>query len=330
MSAVSLSRPPVTANGPGVRPPIVALMPAVLQHEWDLYHATWFTLMGIGGGIFLLSRLLGLERGLGVWLGLPVVDLVSFVVIAIGGLVLLVSLGRPLRFLRALLKPRTSWISRGAIADFVFLVVGALLIAPGLALGGATPFAALPWDPWASTAAGVALETVALVSSAVVIVYAGLVLADKAAVTFWRSGLVPTQFVLSSLAMSMATVMAMAAANGAPIGARECWLLAVFLALLLAAVVCHVTTDTAKPGKAEAIARLRGTFGTEFHGLVIAAGIVVPFTLAVLAALWSAARPAAGVVALITTIAGGFGLRLLTLRVGYFPPISAPFRVPKR
>jgi hypothetical protein len=38
--------------------------------------------------------------------------------------------------------------------------------------------------------------------------YAGLVLVDKAAVTFWRSWLVPTQFGLSSLAMSIAAVMA--------------------------------------------------------------------------------------------------------------------------
>jgi formate-dependent nitrite reductase membrane component NrfD len=326
---VRVGPPPAT---PSARPPAptVALMPAVLQHEWDLYHATWFTLMGIGGGIFLVSRLLGLERGLGAWLGLPVVDLVSFVVIGVGGLVLLVSLGRPLRFLRAVLRPRTSWISRGAIADFVFLVVGALLIAPGLTLGGTAPLAVLPWDPWASTGAGLALEVVALLASAVVIVYAGLVLADKAAVTFWRSWLVPTQFVLSSLAMSMATIMVMAAAAGTPVDARECWLLAVFLALLLAAVVRHVTTDTARPGKAEAVARLRGTFGAAFHGGVVAGGIVAPLALAVLGALWPAARAAAGVLALIATVGGGFGLRLLTLRVGYFPPISAPFRVPKR
>ncbi|HSE95221.1 MAG TPA: hypothetical protein VLD61_04980, partial [Methylomirabilota bacterium] len=85
------------------------LLAAELQHEWDLYHATWFTLMGVGGGVFLLSRLLGLADRLGIWLGLPVVDLVSFAAIGVGGLVLLWSLGRPLRVLRALVKPGTSW-----------------------------------------------------------------------------------------------------------------------------------------------------------------------------------------------------------------------------
>lgn len=325
-----MSGPVTTTRPPAAPPRPIALMPAVLQHEWDLYHATWFTLMGVGGGIFLLSRLMRLERGLGVWLGLPVVDLVSFVVIGVGGLILLWSLGRPLRFLRAVLKPSTSWISRGAIADFVFVVLGGALILPGLRLGDATPFAWLPWDPWASTATGRVIEAIALLSAAVVIVYAGLVLADKAAVTFWRSPAVPVQFLLSSLAMSMATVMGLQSLNGTPIDALECWLLAGFLALLLAAIAWHLTTRTAQPGKAEALARLYSTYGAIFWGGVIAAGTVLPLLLAVVAAAVPAARDGLGAACLALTVAGGFALRLLTLRVGYFPPVSGALRLPKR
>jgi len=305
-------------------------MPAVLQHEWDLYHATWFTLMGVGGGIFLLARLLRLERGLGVWLGLPVVDLVSFAVISAGGLLLIWSLGRPLRFLRAVLKPGTSWISRGAIADFIFVALGGALILPGLALGGATPFARLPWDPWASTTLGRVIEGVALAAAAIVIVYAGLVLADKAAVTFWRSWAIPAQFVFSSLAMSMATVMLMQTLDGTPIESLECWLLAKFLALLLAVIAWQLVTRRTQPGKAEALARLHTVYGGLFWGVVITAGTVLPMLLAVLAALVAPTRDALGVAALLLTVAGGFLLRLLTLRVGYFPPVSGVLRVPKR
>ena len=304
-------------------------MPAVLQHEWDLYHATWFTLMGVGGGIFLLSRLRHLERGLGVWLGLPVVDLVSFAVISVGGLLLIWSLGRPLRFLRAVLKPGTSWISRGAIADFIFVALGGALIVPGLTLGRARPFAWLPWDPWASTTLGRVIEGVALASAAIVIVYAGLVLADKAAVTFWRSWAVPVQFVFSSLAMSMATVMALQTANRTPIEAAECWLLALFLLLLLAAIAWHLATRTTQPGKAEALARLYTTYGMVFWLGVVGAGTVLPLALALVAGAAPPSRDAVGIVALLLTLAGGFLLRLLTLRVGYFPPVSGVLRVPK-
>ena len=325
-----MSGPVPTTRPPAGPPRAIELMPAVLQHEWDLYHATWFTLMGVGGGIFLLARLLRLERGLGVWLGLPVVDLVSFAVISAGGLLLIWSLGRPLRFLRAVLKPGTSWISRGAIADFIFVALGGALILPGLALGGATPFARLPWDPWASTTLGRVIEGVALAAAAIVIVYAGLVLADKAAVTFWRSWAIPAQFVFSSLAMSMATVMLMQTLDGTPIESLECWLLAKFLALLLAVIAWHVVTRRTQPGKAEALARLHTVYGGLFWGVVITAGTVLPMLLAVLAALVPPTRDALGVAALLLTVAGGFLLRLLTLRVGYFPPVSGVLRVPKR
>ena len=325
-----MSGPVPTSRQPAAPPRPIALMPAVLQHEWDLYHATWFTLMGVGGGIFLLARLLRLERGLGVWLGLPLVDLVSFAVISVGGLLLIWSLGRPLRFLRAVLKPGTSWISRGAIADFIFVVLGGALILPGLTLGGARPFAWLPWDPWASTVPGRVIEGVALAAAAIVIVYAGLVLADKAAVTFWRSWAIPAQLVLSSLAMSMATVMVMQTLAGTPIESIEGWLLAKCLALLLAVIAWHLVTRTAQPGKAEALARLYTVYGGLFWGVVIVAGTVLPMLLALVAALVPPARDAFGVAALVLTVTGGFLLRLLTLRVGYFPPVSGVLRVPKR
>jgi formate-dependent nitrite reductase membrane component NrfD len=314
------------------RPPrvIVPMMGAELQHEWDLYHATWFTLMGIGGGIFLLARLLAIERRLGIVFGLPLVDLVSFVVIGVGGLVLIWSLGRPFRMLRAVLKPGTSWISRGAIADFIFVAVGGLLVLPGLEVAGRLPFAWLPWDPWATTPVGKALEVVGLLSSAVVIVYAGLVLADKAAITFWRSWAIPTQFVLSSLAMATATILVMETLNRAPIDSIECLLLATFLALLLLTIAWHLATDRKKPGKVEALARLSTTYGYAFFGGVIGAGTVLPMLLAIAGVIAPSDRPAIGIACFVCTVAGGFFLRLYTLRVGYFPPISGALRLKKR
>jgi formate-dependent nitrite reductase membrane component NrfD len=305
-------------------------MPAQLQHEWDLYHATWFTLMGVGGGIFLLARLLGIERRLGVWLGLPVVDIVSFVVIGVGGLVLVWSLGRPWRMLRAVLKPGTSWISRGAIADFVFVVAGGLLVLPGLTLGTARPFAWLPWDPWATTTPGKVLEVAGLLSAAVVIVYAGLVLADKAAITFWQSPLIPIEFVLSSLATSSATIMVMEVLSGAPIDTIECVLLAVALALLLLAVAAHLVRDREKPGKAESLARLFTRYRLLFLPGVIGAGTLLPAALAIVGALVPASRAAVGIACFVLTLAGGFFLRLVTLRVGYFPPVSGRLRLSRR
>ena len=316
-----------TARPPRVN---VALMPAQLQHEWDLYHATWFTLMGIGGGMFLLARLLGIERRLGIVVGLPLVDVISFVVIGVGGLVLVWSLGRPFRMLRAVLKPGTSWISRGAIADFIFVAAGGLLVLPGLTIGSATPFAWLPWDPWATTPVGKGLEVTGLVSSAIVIVYAGLVLADKAAITFWRSWLIPAQFVLSSLATSIALITVMEALNRAPIDTLQCLLLGMFLVLLLLTIGGHLARDRAKPGKAESLERLATKYRWLFFGGVIGAGTLLPALLAFAGAAAPTNRPGIAVACFVLTLAGGFFLRLVTLRVGYFPPVSGALRLSKR
>ena len=314
------------------RAPVDApLIAAQVQDLWDVPHAVWFTLMGVGGGIFLLPRVMGIELRLGLWLGLPVVDLISFVVIGIGGLVLIRHLGRPWRFLRAVLRPGTSWISRGAIADFIFVVVGSLLIVPGFTWGGARPLAWLPWDPTGSDLTGKTAEVVALLCAAVVIYYAGQVLADATAIPYWRSLAVPIQFVLSSLATSMAVVMVLATLNGEPISAGQCGLLAGFLASLLVAIVWHLRTDTAAPGKSESLARLlRGRFHRAFLRGVVWGGTVLPLVLALLALAAPPTRDAVGVVALVCTLPAGYWLRLLTLRVGIYPPVRATIGVPQR
>jgi formate-dependent nitrite reductase membrane component NrfD len=305
------------------------LIPPTVQERWDVPHATWFTLMGIGGGVFLLARLLGVALRLGLVWGLPLVDLVSFVAIAVGGLILVADLGRPLRFIRAVMKPGTSWISRGAIADFVFLVAGGVLILPGLVLGGGRPFAWLPWDPSGTGGAGKTVEAIALLSAAVVIFYAGQVLADNTAIPYWRSPAVPIQFVLSSLAMSMALVMVMEAAHGEPIGAGQCGLLLGFLALLLVAMVWHLRTDPDAPGKRESLqALLRGKFRVPFLGGVVALGTVLPLGLAALGLLVPPARGALASVCLVATLGAGFSLRLITLRVGIFPPVRLTLGAP--
>ena len=124
------------------------------QRVWDLNHAVWFTLMGLGGGVFLAGRILDLTDDLGHWLGIPVVDIVSFVAIAIGGLILVADLGRPLQFWRAFANIRTSWISWGAWSDLIFLTVAGLLVLPALTLGDSRPFDGLVGNPTEATARG--------------------------------------------------------------------------------------------------------------------------------------------------------------------------------
>ena len=295
------------------------------QRVWDINHAVWFTLMGLGGGVFLVGRILNLTEGLGYLLGIPTVDLVSFLSIAVGGAILVVDLGRPLQFWRAFVNVRTSWISWGAWSDLIFLTVGGLLVLPALSLGGSESFSGLGWDPHGGDGAGLALEIIAGVAAVVVMTYAGAVLARPRSIPYWNSPAVPLQFLLSSAAMSVAVVLLIEVIAGEPVSAGQMVLLAVLTAALMVSVVAHLLTRTEAPGKKESLDRLlRGQYRGLFGGFVVVAGTALPLVLALVGAAASGARDALAVICCVLLVPGGFWLRLVTLRVGIFPPVHIP------
>ena len=292
------------------------------QRVWDINHAVWFTLMGLGGGVFLAGRILNLTGGLGYLLGIPTVDVVSFVAIAVGGAILVVDLGRPLQFWRAFVNIRTSWISWGAWSDLIFLTVAGLLVLPALSLGSSEPFSGLGWDPHGGDGAGLTLEIIAGVAAVVVMTYAGAVLARPRSIPYWNSPAVPLQFLLSSAAMSVAVVMLIEVMAGEPVSAGQMVLLAVLTAGLLVAIITHLLTRADAPGKKESLDRLlRGCYRGVFVGSVVAAGTALPVVLALVGAAAAGARDALAVTCCVLLVSGGFLLRLITLRVGIFPPV---------
>ena len=295
------------------------------QRVWDINHAVWFTLMGVGGGVFLTGRILNLTEGLGSLLGIPTVDVVSFLAIAIGGAILVADLGRPLQFWRAFANVRTSWISWGAWSDLIFLTVAGLLVLPALSLGSSEPFSGLGWDPHGRDGAGLALEIVAGIAAVVVMTYAGAVLARPRSIPYWNSPAVPLQFVLSSAAMSVAVVMLIEVIAGEPVSAGQMVLLAALTAALLAAMIAHLLDRADAPGKKESLDRLlRGCHRRVFVGSVVAAGTALPVGLALVGATAPGARDALAVTCCVLLAQGGFLLRLLTLRVGIYPPVHIP------
>ena len=297
------------------------------QRVWDLNHAVWFTLMGVGGGVFLAGRILNLTEGLGAVLGIPTVDVVSFVAIAVGGAILVADLGRPLQFWRAFVNVRTSWISWGAWSDLIFLVVAGLLVLPALSLGGSEPFDGLGWDPHGGDGGGLALEIIAGVAAVVVMTYAGAVLARPRSIPYWNSPAVPLQFLLSSAAMSVAVVMLIEVAAGESVSRGQMALLAVLCAGLYVTVEIHLRTRAELPGKKESLDRLRRGQHRKSFRLVTYVGTAVPMLLSVGGAGFdfdAGLRDAFGVICCVLLVPSGFWLRLITLRVGIFPPVHLP------
>jgi Fe-S-cluster-containing dehydrogenase component/DMSO reductase anchor subunit len=168
----------------GASPTDVTLQ-AAPQRQWGPAHALEFTLLGAGAGVLLAALLLGARLP---WLRLDALPLLAVGLVGLGGLVLIGDLGRPARFARAFAGWRSSWISRGAVANVVFG-----LSAAALALASTGPV-------------GVAATAVAATSAVVVAAYPGLAMCAIATVTAWRRARLGLHFLLDGLLVGVAVV----------------------------------------------------------------------------------------------------------------------------
>jgi tetrathionate reductase subunit C len=292
------------------------VMEAKTQNIWGVNHATWFFLMGVAGALFLNRALFGVE--LGRVLGMSLADVLAIVLVGIGGLILIADLGKPLRFIRALVNVRQSWISVGAICDFIFLVFGGLYILPDLTLGASRPFAGLPFG--AGTALGVIFQVVAGLAALVVIVYPGFVMAKPTAIPFWNTTLIPVQFLAYAytaatamvfLVMGLATEAERAFARQvAPVAA------AITLLLLLSQVAeAYYRKRTARESAEELIT---GRWSLAFVGGVLGLGLVVPAAMTLLAPNPEAG--AGGALAAVLFLAGNWLSKYTVLKAGKYAP----------
>lgn len=297
------------------------VMEPKVQNVWGIPHAIWFALMGIGGALFINLVVFDLE--LGRILGMSAAKLVSLVLIGIGGLVLIGDLGRPLRLLRVLANPWTSWISIGAIADFVFVIFGGLWMVADLEIGGSRPLAGLPWA--GDSALGIAFQVIAGLAAFIVIVYPGLVLAFSPSIPFWNTTLVPLQFLAFafSSAFAIALIAAVVSPTGLDAGAWTPFLGAtlVFSFLLVAAHALNARYTHATA--AVSLRRLvRGDLRVSFLGGLMLVGLALPAVLLVVGASLepgdtaSLAFAAAGA----TAIAGNWFSKYAVIRAGTYAP----------
>ena len=91
-----------------------------LQREWAWLIAAAFFFGTVGAGLYVIS--FAIDYQLGTVVALLIVGVCK-------GAAHMLFLGKPLRFPLAVRKWRTSWISRGVIAMFVFLACGVVYVA---------------------------------------------------------------------------------------------------------------------------------------------------------------------------------------------------------
>ncbi len=273
------------------------------QREWGWAVITYLFLGGAGAGLFLVS--LYIQNRWGEGLGL--------LVLVLGTLFLLIDLGRPERFWRAFLRPRTSWISRGCF------FISALVLLGGLEILSAQIPLENAWQ--------VLIRGAAAVAAVAVMVYTGFVLSPSPAIPFWNSAFFPVIFFAYSLLAGIDfLILASPLLPGPEINLALLEKVQFGLVLLcLLMVLSHLSVMSGSAIAARKSIQLltKGKWGTLFIGGVIGLGLVIPLLLAG-PILWSSgfqAMFAVTVVLALLRLFGDYLFRFLVIRAGNYDPL---------
>ncbi len=265
---------------------------------------------GIGAGQFVVST----------WFIESVTSaLVGLLIVAVGkSAAHIVYLGRPSRFYRLFLRPKTSWISRGLIFMVVFSLFGAAYLAPELGFG---------WLPWtADSTGGRLIWIIAAVAGTLVMIYDGFVLLSCKSISSWHTAVMPVMFLTYSLAGGVAlTYLTVLATEG--IVLEDSTLLtvdAVLLCSMLALVLLYVLNLAGSNTTArEALRRLtRSSVAIYFIGIALVVGLLAPLVLTYYHHT-AAGDVAAGLVAgaAVLELLGDISVRHAILRTGVHTPM---------
>lgn len=282
------------------------------QNVRGLTNTIWYLFMGLGSGLYLNRLLFGIDMGQ--ILGLPLANVLGIILLAISGMILIRDLGKPLRFLGVLRNVGSSWISLGAIADFVFMFLGGLLLLPHLTIGGQQPLAGMLW----SLGGGLDLILTWVVAAAAlfIIVYPGLELASSRSIPFWSTILIPLQFLGSAVASAAGLAWLVSSLAPSRLAAVVA-LISVVATLVLS--YAHVQGARSQQGAARMSADkiLKGSLAPYFLWGNLVLGLMVP---GLILALYLAQVLPGGFLALagVLLLVGNFLAKYTVIKAGYY------------
>jgi formate-dependent nitrite reductase membrane component NrfD len=217
---------------------------------------------------------------------------------------------RPLKLWRMILRPQTSWISRGLIITILLTVFGAIQLAFSYWLPG--------------TAGETAFKVLTGIMAFGIILYAGFIMSYVHGIPFWNSALLPVLFIVWGVLGGLALVMAIGlGAAGADIGA----VMAVDLGFLIAAIILIVlyfwTATYAEPTAKQSVRELiRGYPALVLGTGVVLCGIIIPLAISLSSYLIGTMPvPSLAIVMLACEIIGGLAFTYSVLKVGLYSPL---------
>lgn len=277
------------------------------QKEWSK-PPMWLEMAigAIAGGMFIAAMVFKFALGV----------IIAVLVMLVGkGVLLLVDLGRPERFLKVMANPKKSWISKGAWGFMLFAAAGIACAAP-LILPG------LPWTPWAG--AGKALGIVAGGLAAFMMIYEGFFLTDSKGVDFWNNGGLPIVFASSAAVGGIGALMALAPMGGLAVGPETLPALDIaILSIAALSLYSYIRSAAGGTGGAHLSAETltKGKLSSIFWIGIVAAGILVPFCVSAIAILGVYMPTAIWTLSGLLQILGVVALRYSILNAGVYSPV---------
>jgi formate-dependent nitrite reductase membrane component NrfD len=271
------------------------------QRDWIEGHgvllAVAMFLGGIGGGLYLVSLYFNSMLGM----------FIAWLVAIAMGVVDLGHLSRPLRSWRMLLKPQSSWITRGLIFAVLFIGFGAIQLALSF---------------WLPGVAETVFKVLAGIMAFGVAIYSGFVVGYVGAIKIWNSAIVPILFLIAGLTGGLAILLltSLGGDTARSMDMANMMLIVVVVYTIFMAIYLWVATYSSDVARDSVKWMLRGSIATVFWIGVVLLGMIIPIAL-LAANSATGASAALMIIAAICAIIGGVALRYSILKAGMYSPL---------
>jgi sulfite dehydrogenase (quinone) subunit SoeC len=253
----------------------------------------------LGGGAYLASLFFNSLAGMFIsWL----------IVLFVKGGLHIAHAERPLKLWRMILRPQTSWISRGLILTACLILFGAVQLILTYTLPG--------------TAAEAVFKVLAGIAAFGVVIYAGFTMSYVGGIPFWNVATLPVCFVCWGLQTGAWLVLATGPETDT--GRMSLTLAGAMSAAIIVVIGFYLWTatyegDTARESVKELI---RGSLAAITWVGVLVIGLIVPLILAAMNfTAGNVPVTAVGAAMLVCSVIGGLSFTFIALKAGVYRPI---------
>jgi anaerobic dimethyl sulfoxide reductase subunit C (anchor subunit) len=227
----------------------------------------------------------------------------------LGGGFFLFHMGHPLRAFRAVLKPQSSWISRGVIFINSFGILGAIYIITAIMA---------PDNEY------MVLKVIMAALCILVAIYAGMLMSFVRAIPLWNSGLLPMSYVVAGLWSGAEILLAIHLLSGAPVEQIELWIRILLPSFALILILYLISINTSSKIGKESVKRIvAGDLALLFFVGAVFIGLILPIFMVLysLSAGITSVPVALLLVAIVCGLIGDLTVRYCILKGGLYSPV---------